>query len=478
MKRVDFDIELLSDVSVPESNRSQGGARSLDFVPGRALWGAVASALFRCGLDDSEGLALFRGRRLRFLDAVPSANGQRTFPTPLSWQQEKYGTGAVLNLVDDDARASVGGTQYERLKGSWRTPSGAVVHLTHRQSLRTAVGPSGRAEPHLLFGIDALPAGIMLHGRVLGDHELVERVGAVLFAEPLLLGRSRSAEFGLVRCTPASRESHGLTLAKGRRHRVSFLCCSRLALRDPATGAPDFRFRPSDFGLPAQGWRFRADASFVRTSRFSPFNAKWKRPELERFVIDPGSVVTFEGDFDVDLEDVRRATAGGVGERLAEGLGEVVAQPEWLEGSEVKLNDVSPSTLRTAVPEPTDELFRWASDQSARRTTAQEAREWARRNARTFRGLRLNRSQWGVMHALARQARYREDADAWLRKSVRRHVTTGVSSLSRGWGQSPQQAEKAGQRLLTLLEQVRSDVPTHLELLAAAALRDLGGGEP
>lgn len=474
MKTLDIIIELLTDVSVPESSRSLGGAKSLDYVPGRAMWGALATAAFHAGMSEQEGLRLLRGGAIRVLDAVPSFGSERTYPTPRSWHRPKYGaTGEVLCFCDDDTRTGVTG-QHQPLETRWRSPEGEVVEVERRYSLRTSVTATGRAGEGLLFGIDAIPAGTLLSARVVGEPADLEWAANYLGDAEIRLGRSKSAELGIARCSSSEKVSPGLDLVEGDTTRVSFLCCSRLSLRDPATGAPTFRPDPLAFGLP-DSWRLLPEASFVRTSRFSPYNSQWRRPELERHVIEKGSVITFVGHEAVSLDDVRESTSRGVGIWRDEGLGEVVAHPRWLVDPRIEFprNGVARRSGRQEqepAPQPEDELFAWARSKERQRHEAREAFLWARKEAKGFERYGLNPSQWGVIHGLAREARHRSNADAWLRDSIERAVGTGVSSLSRGWG-AGEKAEKAGERLLKLVGGLSGDLPTRIELLAGCGLR-------
>ncbi len=474
MKRVDLELELLTDVSVPESSRTLGGGRTLDYVPGRALWGAAATAAFRQGKSAKEALELFWGDAVRILDAVPMVGDARAFPSPRSWHEPKYG-GQVLNLSLPGVRP-LDDVQYRPVPTTWRTPDFTAASIERRYSLRTSVGATGRAREGLLFGIDAIPQGTRLHGRLEGEAAALEQVLRLLEGE-LRVGRSRSAELGLVRCKAASVEAKGLDVVQGTASRVRFLCCSRLALRDAASGAPTFRPRPEDFGLPGS-WAFEPEGSFVRSARYSPFNGKWVRPELERHVIDLGSVLTFcaEDSGSVDLADVRAAVAGGVGVWRTEGLGQVVVEPSWLTEPAISLPDAEAGASRstTPAPKPADELFEWASAAARDRRAAREAYAWAVEEAQRFAGPSPSPSQWGLIHRLAREARHRQDGARWLRTRIERHVSQGVSSLSSGWGSGAK-----GERLKKLLESpdLQHDLPRRLELLAGCALRSGRGGE-
>ena len=471
MKRVDLDLELLTDVSVPETNRSLGSARSLDYLPGRTLWGAVAAAAFRAGMTQEEGLRRLRSNALRFLDAVPSRTGQRTYPTPRSWHGPKYGEG-VLNLCCDGVRANLRGTQVEPLATVWRDTSGREVDVRKRFSLRTSVTAAGRANEGLLFGIDAIGEGTRLNSCIEGEEDNVDWALSLLEGRDLRIGRSRSAEFGRVRCRRAEEASPSLAFVQGPARRIHILCCSRLSLRDPATGSPTFRPRATAFGLP-DSWALVPQASFIRTARYSTFNSHWRRPEHDRHVIEVGSVLTFEGARPEDPAELRAKASGGVGSGRAEGMGEIAVHPAWLTEAVGALPQPTSgySDIAEGSPKPPrDTLYDWATARSRRRAAARLAAQWADHEAERFRRYRLNPSQWGVLRQMGREARHRADGATWLRKELARFVESGVSSLSRGWG-SQDGEERAGERLLAIAGDGGDDLPARIELLANRGLR-------
>lgn len=463
-----LELQLLSDVAVPRSNRSLGGAESLDFVPGRALWGAAASFAFESGVSSDDAFMLFHGGRLRFLDAVPTEDGARTYPTPKSWHQKKYGDETV-NLCVPEQRAAIRGLQYESLSGGFRSADGREVQVERHHTLRTSVTATGRAGEGLLFGIDAIREGTRLHAVVEGDGEALESIRSLLVDKELRLGRSKSAELGLVSCKESNTEPTRLELFKKPTNRVFFLCCSRLALRNEGTGAPTFTPWPEAFGLP-NSWRLDPNASFIRTTNYSPFNAKWKRPELERLVIDMGSVISFEGDEPIELDSVRSRVASGVGSYRGEGLGQVVAHPRWLTEGEVSLPKAQKQISRPTPTEPDDELFHWASRRRDERAAARRALRWAAERSSEFERFKVPPSQWGVLHGLAREARHRPDGQHWIKEQVSELVSKGVSKLSRGWGAGAGE-ERAGKALVALVEGGVEDLPIRLELLAGRCLR-------
>lgn len=476
----DFEIELRTDVSLSNAARTLGAHETLDYVPGRVLWGIAAGRAYAGGMDPGEAFRLFQQGAVRFFDAVPAASGpdgrpRRTAPTPRSWQMRKYGT-AVRNFAAPDQREQTRGEQYEPLAPDWRAPDGTVVRIEKRFAMRTAIEAAGRARKGLLFGLESIAAGTRFLARIEGADADVERAGQLLAGE-CRLGRSRSAEYGLARITRLDHTAATLAEAPdGQASRIAILCLSRLALRDSRTGQPTFEAAPEFFGLDPAVWRTDLASCFVRTARYSPFHQKRGRPETERAVIEPGSVVVFEtrAGPPVALAEVREKCACGVGEWRHQGLGEVSVNPEWLTVGEPRIPH-APDPARgdrgaAAAAPPEDELYRWAARDAAERRRAREQFLWAEQNAAAFAAYALPPSQWGMLRALARQARYRPDGPQWLRDEVERLLGRGVRSLSARWGKRVR-GRTAADELRELLREKPDELPVRLELLCSRVVR-------
>src|SRR5204863_4350718 len=97
-------------------------------------------------------------------------------------------------------------------------------------------------------------------------------------AKAIFIGRSRKAEFGEIQIN-----SQGITDAASPSiilgDNAMFLCVSDLALRDLKTGSVRLLPEVEDFGLPAE-WLLDPLKTFLRTRRYSPFNAKRHRHDV------------------------------------------------------------------------------------------------------------------------------------------------------------------------------------------------------
>lgn len=463
---LELELELLSDVCVSTSNRTLGPAGTFQCIPGRTLWGAVATRAYRAGMPEEEAFRLFHQGAVRILDAVPLHGDSRTYPVPRSLHRRKDHPGQeAWNFALEEVREEQRDLQFKPVAEGWLTPEGRRVEVDTVFTLRTSIDPSGRAREGLLFGLPALRAGTRLWTALVGEQKDVERVAQLMLgAEGLRVGRSRNVELGLVRVSRRTRPAAQLPVKGGATRRISFLCVSRCLFRDDANGAATLLPRASAFGLDEGAWRFDEASSFVRTARISHFNSKRRRPETERLAVERGSVLTFVGSGDpVDPRDLAARLSGGVGEHRGEGYGEVLVAPSWLDERTVLLDE--PVTLKLQVaPAPGDELFAWASSTARARASARTLYEEAGKCAARLRKHRVPASQWGELRAKARTARFRGRKGADLRQEVEAWLTTGRRGLSARWryARAPF-LEACGQHL--------DELPLFLEHLASACMR-------
>jgi hypothetical protein len=459
-RTVELEVELLSDVSISASNSTLGEAETLTCLLGRTLWGVAANQAYAAGMDESEAFRLFHQGGVRFLDAVPMHGNARTYPTPRSWHQQKKATDSrtVFNLV---AGTGPDGAQLKPVSDGWLTPGGGRVEVPTSLSLRTSIDRSGRARAGLLFGIPVMEAGSRFWTRLSGEAAALECILEGLQRSDVSLGRSRHTELGRVRIRvrpqPAECLRDVFDVANGK---VSFLCASRLLLRDPATGFPSLTPDPRAFGLD-EGWIWRSEASFIRTASVVHFNGKRARPETERHAIERGSVITFVGAGDPDWAAVREAVARGVGESTGQGYGEVVVNPVWLTGTEFEV--VRSEAARQKAAEPADELFRWARAEAQQRQASRGAYEDARAAAAQFQRYAIPPAQWGILHAMARAARTRGKSSGELKEAVIEFLKEGKRNVAGQW--------KGGAMMALESFLDRADSPVFLEHLASACMR-------
>lgn len=418
-------LELRSPVVVTADSATVGGHRTLTRIPGAQLLGAVAGALH---LDPnaelpSDAYQILCSGNVRFGDAWPEHQQVPAFAAPLCLHFEKGETpGPGTRLFNLGRVERPENTQLVQLREHTMTPNAEVVAPARSHTLRTAIEERGRAREGLLFGVEALDAGQTFLARVEGEDErLLDTVVRLLCTDPIRIGRSRSAEFGEVRVTHVT--DWDATPSESSEGEVVLWLCADLALRDLDTGMPRLQPRPADFGLP-NDWEVDPGRTFIRVRRYSPFNGARLRPDLERQVIEAGSVVTFHGSSELDLERVRRTVAGGIGDYRVNGLGRMLVNPPLLRGDYVTLPRPTVEDHSEA-PEPAGPLFLWLRQRQDHQRRALEREEQAQQIVGTLRDSRISNAQWGEVRRLARHARFSGGVQ-WLRGALEEFLDHGA----------------------------------------------------
>lgn len=429
MNSLYLEVELLSPVAISAHAATVGGHETLTRIPGSQLLGATARLL---RLDpsappgDEAWRILFSGE-VRFGDCWPEADGQPAYLVPGCLHRPKgEREGPAFNLAVEDRPA---GKQLEPLRDLHLTTTGVTVEPRRTQTLRTAIQEHGRSREGFLFGIESLDPGQRFLGRIdADDPSRLEAVRRLLDGQTLAIGRSRGAEFGEVRVWV--REPWQAPPEGKSAQRVTLWLLSDLALRDAATGAPRLVPQATDFGLPGD-WTVDWKRTFLRTRRWSPFNGARRRPDLERQVVEAGSVVTVapppggRGWNDALAVEVRAHLGPGVGEHLEEGLGRVALNPALLEAAQVPIRRAAQQAVRVA-PTPDDPLWRWLQERRTDAGRRDDIEDAARALERELAEFAIRPSQLGEIRRYARQARFRDDGKAWLHRELTALLASGA----------------------------------------------------
>ncbi len=451
MNSLYLELELLSPVAITARSATVGGHESLTWIPGGQLLGATAAALLRsqdAALPDEIWRILLSGE-VSFGDAWPEIDGQPAPCAPLSLHRPKGAEDPIYNLV---IAKRAGKGQLEQVRDLHISGNRHVVQPRRGHTLRTAIGEHGRAREGFLFGIEALDAGQRFLARIdATDPDLLKRVRSCLDGREITVGRSRSAEFGhvAVRVREPWPEPERGEIGE----RLVLWAISDLALRDLRSGAPRLQLTPADLGL-SDDWEVLWEQSFVRTRRYSPFNGKRLRPDLERQVLRPGSVLVLEGP-GLDPDEARRLRErlrAGIGEHVQEGFGRIAVNPLLLAGGDLELTRPQPMRPSGEGPMPDDVLGRWLRDRRTALNRGLGAEHHAREMVQSMQRWKIKPSQWGEIRRLAREARFRSGGEGWLRAQIESFLSHGARLHV--W---PREARE------TLIEKVRAATPDIVE---------------
>jgi hypothetical protein len=329
-------------VSFSAHGATEGEHRTLPYPPGSALLGHAAARLVPGRSDPAGWISpLFIEGGVRFSDALPlDVDGVPGYPMPRSLRHEKgkppkerLGADILAGTATGEDQAAAGGKAYEAFKSGSVTLGGVLVKPERTRRLRTAT-KDGRADTGRLFEAEIILPGnspryaatLEADDGVLTNDEWNELLA--VFTGTLRLGRSAHAAYGGAFDCAAATAGPDIWAppcnAKANPDRTILWALSDIALVDDG-GMPVFAPEGEAIGLP--GLRLDARASAVTMRRYAPWNAHLGRRDIERAVIEAGSVLVYEGA----VEPAKTSHRAGL--HQAAGLGRFAVNPAFLDGN-------------------------------------------------------------------------------------------------------------------------------------------------
>lgn len=433
MPSFELILTLEEDAVFSERAATIGGHRSLDYIPGSALLGAAASQLYS-QLSTNDAFTLFHSGQVRFSNGLPLGAAETTaWPIPLCWHQVK---GEQIYTEHNSTKQFIAkniwlgaelpdNKQPQQLRNGYVTNSGACLQPRDDMRLRMKTSidfNTGRARTGMLFGYEAISAGQRFRSQITADasvdSKLITKLRKV-FTNPIYLGRSRSAEYG--RVTVTVRDWAPKPLKTHTSKHITLWLLSDLAALDDK-GQPTFAPKPEWLGLPPG--QLLLDRTFLRTRRYSTWNAHRASPDLERQVIGQGSVLTFELTEPCPQQTLAQLAAG-IGAHQEVGLGQVDPNPFWLHNQDQHpYFETASAVTEHKKPTPSvhkSALVKWLEGEQYTQQTRSDITTQVRelisdyraclRSARILKGLAddveigPSASQWGNVLAKAKEAR-------------------------------------------------------------------------
>ena len=439
MEQYHYKCTLLSDLVLPATAATQGFHPSLDYLPGAKFLGILAKELYDIN-DGKKTLDLFHNGVVRYGDAHPFVNGQRTYKVPNSWFYPKNGSleDAIYlhhqlsntdrkDLIADGKQPKQARNGYftlDKSKGSW-------VKVGQNFSIKSAYDSEQlRAKDSQMYGYFGIKQGTewcFTITAATADYaaDIAQIVGTHR------MGRSSTAEYGLIKIEALenyqpSVEQHQPTDNIYYLYAESNLCFYDDFGRNTLQPTPQQLQLPDDSVLLAK-------KSQIRTRGYQTWNGCRNNKDTDRLIIEKGSVFAVQVP-----EDVTMPTAlleGGVGAHLAEGFGQLVVSPSFLH-SDNYLLDWSLSELG---------IEKWTNT-----TSAYSKKEDTIKDALT--------EKWLLNKKREEQRLYDIDAKVnWFvntNKIIFNHITASQ------WGMIRNYAKHAGNNSTTLMKILFEDTGT------------------
>jgi CRISPR-associated protein Csx10 len=331
-------------------NGEENSSRSLSYIPGAALRGALIS---RCASDsndlplDPSGKLFFSGK-VRFLNAYPlDQDGNRMLPIPASWRVEKgqdlkSAKVADLAIAPDQEKTNPIRKTYTGIntnKGLYAFSPGEEIAI-HIASQGRGVVKAGEST---VFQYQSLARGQRFCALILADDESdLSEIEKLLTPNILYLGRSRSAGYGKVLIEQFKRDDKA-EVNSTHSQVTTITLLSDTILRDEH-GQPTHDL--DGYLTKRLKKTFKHQSAFIRPAETGGFNRKWKLPLPQMPALGMGSVFVYPAG-QISASDLSDLVGKGIGERCVDGFGRIAVNlygSETQEVSEATQDKKSPVT--------------------------------------------------------------------------------------------------------------------------------------
>lgn len=406
---------MLTEVVLNQKSASQGTNKSLKFIPGNNFLGIAASSLYPAVPSDISWL-LFHSGQVRFGDAHPSLKGKRSLQVPNALYYPKLGRlseGAYVSFNTDLASETMRKKQLKQCRSYFYS-------LCDNPAVEIAPGTSfavksaynremRRAEDEKMFGYESLDKGSLFYFEIESDDEKLLGLVDKAICGKKHIGRSRTAQYGLVEI---KREDFAEVHSRPHGgNRAVVYADGRLIFLDEY-GLPTFRPSANDLGF-SDGRVIWEDCQ-IRTFQYAPWNFKRQCFDTDHCGFEKGSVFVVETDASPEMSQY-------VGSYNNEGFGKVIYNPAFLDSDDsgaavVKLSGAMQptNTVEREGHAVSDNvallqfLRKKAANEKYENLIYKEVNKFVKEHQKQFKDEAFA-SQWGAIRALATQ--FRDDEE-------------------------------------------------------------------
>ncbi len=330
MKEVFYKCTLLSDVVLNSSLATEGNMKTLDYIPGSNFLGIVAGKLYS-SLNQDEAYGIFHSGDVSFGDATISQNNAISYPMPFSLFMDKLnkemGNPVYLHhSIDMENPPQEAGRklQLKQERGGFVFSDGKVIKTIDKNfALKSAQDREKRTSAEgKMFGFESLEKEQTFIFSILYKEESsIEKVESGLIGIKRL-GKSKTAEYGQVEISRTTEDPKPIQSFQSKGY-ILVYAQSNLNFTNEFGQAT---FQPTVEQLGFSAGEIDWSKSQIRTFSYSPWNFKRNTSNTQRNCISKGSVF-YVKDGKVDN------TTNQVGLHIAEGLGRLIYNPEFLNES-------------------------------------------------------------------------------------------------------------------------------------------------
>lgn len=408
MKTLYFNCKLLSDVILNQKSASEGPNTTLDFIPGSNFLGIVAATVYPdSSVSDSEKLELFHSGKVRFGDAHPAKDNVRGLRIPAAVfhpKSDKVSDVAYIHHgIKDPSAEEYRKMQLKQCRSGFYAYSGEdalPITTENNYAIKSARDKNNRkSQDEQMFGYQSLAAGLELMFSVeVGNDGLAKTVADALVGKKKV-GRSRSAQYGLVEITECEETPASIPTSQKDEY-VTVYADGRLIFLDE-DGMPTLQPTAEQLGI--EGGKILWDKCQIRTFCYAPYNYKRRCFDTDRCGIEKGSVFVVKTNAELSAPSY-------IGAYNNEGFGAVIYNPSFLMAREDGLSVVKykeaeeKQNNNEPVTEPSTSLISFLKRQQNKdaieKKVYPEVNKWVGKNKGRFNEA-LFASQWGHIRSLA-----------------------------------------------------------------------------
>lgn len=307
MKRIQLTLKLIDPIVISQSSATEGLHKTLDYIPGANLLGAVASQQYKklkdshqANVNDQPALSevLFHSGQVRFGNAYPMHQDQIALPIPLSLHHAKGEpkTRVTNNFFGWEQE----GKQPKQHRTGYITSS--LIHLKPKKDLhlRTAIEKGkGTAAEGQIYTYQSIQAGLTYQANIDCDTDALAETVIQFFKEgqTLRFGRSKTAHYGRTKIESIKQvDLNTPSIYQDDNYFVLWLASDLIAYSSK-TGQPTLTPSLEDLGLveldSENPGNLIAKKSYIRTRQYSPYNGHRRSYDLQKQVICQGSILVY-----------------------------------------------------------------------------------------------------------------------------------------------------------------------------------------
>jgi len=348
--------------------------RSLDYIPGTYLLAALSKVLQKEDMSSEWFAAVARGD-LQFSHAYRQIAKRRALPIPMVYFYEKDNKEKTVNCLCYDCDQDLG-TQYKQwrsgyisysddntLHGAFDLDKQITTHSTIDDEVQRPTSDVGG-----VFTFEAIPAGTQLRANIKLRTELANRWQAntwsgLLQNRKVRLGKSKKDDYGLANVQAGEIfETTKFGTSKTQNKVLNVWLCSDVLLRNSrlqaSVNVDDLTIElTKQLGVDLQ---LKLAQFFVRPHRTEGWINRWHKPRPSYVALQAGSCVQFDYEGELQEHTLQRVMQSGIGERRAEGYGEIRINPLELGLEKPKLVNETKTQVKTHLPSIDQAVYEFA----------------------------------------------------------------------------------------------------------------------